>query len=185
MAWIDIIDESAATGALKDVYDDIAQRRGKLSNIMRVHSLHPGAMQAHMELYLRIMFDRSALPREERELLAVVVSAANECPYCIRHHAEALRAYWKDDARVAQAARDYTALDLPERTRALLDYAHRLTRAPGAITEADLERLRAAGLSDRDILDVNLVTSYFNFVNRIALGLGVAFTEDEAQGYKY
>jgi len=185
MPWIDEIDEDAATGELKDLYDTIAQRRGKLSNIMRVHSLHPGAMQAHMDLYLRIMFDRSELRREERELVAVVVSAANGCTYCVRHHAEALRAYWKDEERVRQAARDYRQLDLSERIRAMLAYASDLTRAPAAVDEAAVERLRAAGLSDRAILDINLVTSYFNFVNRIAEGLGVDVSEQEVGGYRY
>ena len=50
MAWIQIIDEDEATGELKAIYDEITQRRGKMSNIMRVHSLHPAAMQAHMML---------------------------------------------------------------------------------------------------------------------------------------
>ena len=185
MAWIQIIDEADATGDLKTVYDDITQRRGKMSNIMRVHSLHPAAMQAHMDLYLKIMFSRSALRRADRELTATVVSATNGCPYCVNHHAEALHFYWKDEARVAQAKQDYRALDLPEKTRAMLDYAVKLTETPASVTEADVAALRRAGLPDAAILDVNLITSYFNFVNRIAEGLGVAFDPDEMSGYKY
>ena len=51
------------------------------------------------------------------------------------------------------------------------------------MTESDLDELRAAGLSDRDILDVTLITAYFNFVNRIAQGLGVTFSDEEITGY--
>ncbi len=187
MAWIEITHEDDATGALKAVYDAITQQRGKMSNIMRVHSLHPAAMQAHMELYLKIMFSRrgGGLRRADRELIATVVSATNGCPYCVNHHAEALRFYWKDEARVAQAMQDYRLLDLPEQTRAMLDYAVKLTQAPASVSEADVAAMREAGFSDRDILDVNLITSYFNFVNRIAEGLGVAFDPDEMSGYKY
>ena len=186
MAWIQIINEGDATGALKAVYDDITQQRGKMSNIMRVHSLHPAAMQAHMALYLKIMFSRSAgLRRADRELIATVVSATNGCPYCVNHHAEALRFYWKDEARVTQAMEDYRVLDLPEKTRAMLDYAVKLTQAPASVAEADVAAMRQAGFSDRDILDINLITSYFNFVNRIAEGLGVAYDPDEMSGYKY
>jgi len=47
------------------------------------------------------------------------------------------------------------------------------------------ERLRQAGFSDEDILSINLIVSYFNFVNRIALGLGVEFSEAEVRGYNY
>ena len=185
MAWIEIIHEDDADGALKTIYDGITQQRGKMSNIMRVHSLHPAAMQAHMDLYLKIMFSRSALRRADRELIATVVSARNGCPYCVNHHAEALNFYWKDAARVEQAKQDYRALDLPEKTRAMLDYAARLTEAPSSVTEADVEAMRGAGLSDAAILDINLITSYFNFVNRIAEGLGVAYDPDEMSGYKY
>ena len=63
-------------------------------------------------------------------------------------------------------------------------HADKLTTAPEAMTESDLGELRAVGLSDRDILDVTLITAYFNFVNRIALGLGVEFNEDELKGYR-
>jgi uncharacterized peroxidase-related enzyme len=162
-----------------------ASARGKVYNIMRVQSLHPEAMAAHLDMYLAVMFSRSGLRRAERELVAVVVSAAIRCAYCVRHHAEALKARWKDDARVAQAAEDYTQVDLSERVRALGDYGDALTRDPAAVTKGPVVRLRAAGLSARDILDANLIASYFNFVNRIAKGLGVEFTEAEATGYRY
>jgi len=103
----------------------------------------------------------------------------------VRHHAEALHAYWKDRARVDQLIDDYHALDVPERMQAMLDYGIKLTQAPASVAEEDVQMLRDAGFSDRDVLDINLITSYFNFVNRIAEGLGVAFTEEEATGYDY
>jgi uncharacterized peroxidase-related enzyme len=57
--------------------------------------------------------------------------------------------------------------------RALCDYALKLTRTPAAIGQADIDRLRSAGLSDRAISDACEVISYFNYINRIADGLGV------------
>ena len=68
---------------------------------------------------------------------------------------------------------DYTRAELTPRERALLDYAAKLTRTPGAMRESDLEPLRSAAISDRDILDANLVAAYYAYVNRIADGLGV------------
>ena len=55
----------------------------------------------------------------------------------------------------------------------MLDYAVKLTRSPGAMVEADAHALRAHGFSDRDLLDINQVTAYFAYVNRLADGLGV------------
>jgi len=57
--------------------------------------------------------------------------------------------------------------------RAMIDYAVKLTRTPGGMERGDVETLRRVGFSDRAILDINGVTAYFNFVNRIADGLGV------------
>lgn len=63
---------------------------------------------------------------------------------------------------------------VPDRTRALVAYALKLTREPARMAETDLAPLRAAGLSDRGIHDTAAIIAYFNFVNRLAEGLGVA-----------
>ena len=144
MSWIRSIEETEAEEELAGVYERIRRERGKLSNIMRVQSLHPSAMEAHMDLYMAIMFGRSGLSREEREMIAVVVSAANGCEHCIRHHVAALDAYWRDDSRVNRFAADFRTSDLPERMRAVLEYADLLTRAfrngglEGGIRHSDL-----------------------------------------------
>ena len=70
---------------------------------------------------------------------------------------------------------DYRKASVTEAERALLDFAVKLTREPAARTKLDVELLQKAGWSDRAILDLTLVISYFAFVNRIAEGLGVEF----------
>ena len=55
----------------------------------------------------------------------------------------------------------------------MLTYAVKLTQAPGEMTAADVEALRAVGFSDRDVLDIVEVTAYYAYANRIAVGLGV------------
>ena len=68
---------------------------------------------------------------------------------------------------------DHRNAELSLRQRVIVEYAVKLTQTPGAMTQADLTPMRNAGLSDRDILDVNQVTAYFAYVNRVADGLGV------------
>ncbi len=70
-------------------------------------------------------------------------------------------------------ARDPDGAPLPEADRAMVDYALKLTRTPGAMDSEDVDRLRRAGFSDRAILDICQITAYFNYVNRLADGLGV------------
>lgn len=184
MSWIKVVAEDEAAGELKEAYDKIVRERGKLSNIMKVEGLNAEAMTRHLELYVTLMFGDSALTRAERELIAVVVSTANRCAYCVDHHAEPLRRYWKGDERVEAVIADWRAATLSARERALAAYADKLTGAPGEMTESDVAALRGQGFSDRDVLDVNMITAYFNFVNRVAAGLGVERSPEEVRGYR-
>ena len=72
---------------------------------------------------------------------------------------------------------DYREADMSPRERTILDYAVKLTLRPSEMQRSDVERLRGAGLSDGAILDVCKVTSYYNYVNRLADGLGVDLEE--------
>ncbi len=72
---------------------------------------------------------------------------------------------------------DYRGADLSPRERAILDYAVKLTLRPSVMQRSDVEGLRETGLSDAEILDVCQVTSYYNYVNRLADGLGVDLEE--------
>ncbi len=184
MSWIEEVDVADADGQLETIYAELVAKRGKVSNILKVHSLNPEAMQNHLDLYMTIMFGKSGLSRAEREAVAVVVSANNDCAYCVNHHAEALRRHIKDDETLEMLMSADGLETLEPRLSNIVRHAEKLTTAPSAMTESDLGELRAVGLSDKDILELSLVTAYFNFVNRIALGLGVEFTRDEITGYK-
>jgi uncharacterized peroxidase-related enzyme len=76
-----LIDEGEATGALKAEYEAAIGRAGKVFNIVKAMSLNPETLHASMDLYRAVMFGPSELSRAERELLAVVVSRANDCHY--------------------------------------------------------------------------------------------------------
>ena len=183
MSWIDEIDVGEADGKLKEIYADLVAKRGKISNILRVHSLNPEALVGHLDLYMTLMFGKSGLTRLEREAIAVVVSAANECEYCVNHHAEALGHYLDDDETLDLLSSADGLEVLEPRLSNIVRHADKLTSAASAMTESDLGELRAVGLSDKDILDLTLIVGYFNFVNRIALGLGVEFSPEEKSGY--
>jgi uncharacterized peroxidase-related enzyme len=79
----------------------------------------------------------------------------------------------KDDALVKALQTDYRQARLSPADRAMLDYAYKLTLTPWEMNPADVETLREHGFSDRAILDINQITAYYAYVNRIADGLGV------------
>ncbi|KAF0124824.1 MAG: peroxidase [Elusimicrobia bacterium] len=185
MAWIEVIEPERAEGKLKEIYDETLRSRGALAAVHKIHSLHPESLTAHMALYMTLLYGKSPLLRRERELIAVAVSRANGCPYCIGHHSDAFARYEKDPAKV-QAARDGRWEEFAANEAALCRYADKLTRAPSACSEADVAALRAAGYGDQAVLDAAQIAAYFNFVNRLVLCLGVHLEgEAERQGFKY
>ena len=81
MAHLRLTEVEEATGPLKQEYDAAIGRAGKVFNIVKAMSLRPGVLRRSMALYLGIMKGPSGLSRQERELLATVVSRQNECHY--------------------------------------------------------------------------------------------------------
>lgn len=81
MAWIQTIDEDDASGPLERLYARMVEPWGGVDNIMKIHSLNPPSLAAHFEIYKTLMRGRSPLSRVQREMIAVVVSAANRCHY--------------------------------------------------------------------------------------------------------
>lgn len=186
MAYINVIDHHEAEGELKDIYDDLVKSRGKLAEVHKIQSLNPKSIVNHMDLYMTIMFGKSQLKRYQRELMAVVVSAANQCPYCISHHAEALNHFWKDEIKLQKLIENFEEVNLNDADLALARFASALTLDPNSIAESkQIKALKDSGFSDSAILDANLVCSYFNFVNRMVLGLGVQLEQDGGKGYEY
>jgi alkylhydroperoxidase family enzyme len=77
-SYIKMIEEEEAEGLLKELYEKFDN---KMANILKVHSLNPKSLQAHLDYYKVIMFGKSPLSRKTRESIATVVSATNECHY--------------------------------------------------------------------------------------------------------
>ncbi len=96
----------------------------------------------------------------------------------MQHHGAGLRKLTENDGLVEQLKQDWRKADLEQADRAMLDYAEKLTLRPWEMVEGDVLTLREAGFSDAAILDINQVTSYYAYVNRLADGLGV-----ELEGY--
>jgi uncharacterized peroxidase-related enzyme len=173
-----------ATGPLKKEYESIEEGRGAVGDVFSIAGLHPGAPGASYALYKELQFGDGPLSRREREIVATVVSRVNGCEYCLAHHADALGRHANEPGLQMLVATDYTRANLSPRERAMADHAVKLTKTPHAITGDDVALLRKHGLTDREVLDVTLLTSYFNLVNRVASGLGL--TPQDVRGkYRY
>ncbi len=183
MTWIRTIAPAAAEGRLEKSYAGIGRAGGKVDNIIQAHSLRPHTLDGHLALYRSVLHhSANTTPTWLLEAVGVYVSALNGCRYCVAHHRQGLRRHLADDAR-ADAIERALLDDRPNEALAgaelaVLRYARALTLAPASIDAAVVDGLRAAGLDDGAILEINQVTSYFAYANRTVLGLGVT-TEGE------
>jgi uncharacterized peroxidase-related enzyme len=83
----------------------------------------------------------------------------------------------KDEELVEALQTDYRQAKLSSADRAMLDYAYKLTLTPWKMVDADVQILRDHGFTDRAIHDINQITAYYAYVNRVADGLGVSLEE--------
>ena len=186
-AWIKMIADDEADENLKPFFDRVRTPHGTIDNVMRAHSLRPHTMDGHVVLYRSVLHNPdNTLPFWFLEVVASYVSILNNCDYSLRHHFTNARRLIGDDAR-ADAVRAALDAHRPEdafdgKELALLVYAGKLTTEVGAMTEADIEAVRAASADDGEILEVNQVCAYFNYSNRLLNGLGVT-TEGDIIGY--
>jgi uncharacterized peroxidase-related enzyme len=186
MAWIETISVAAARGNLRELYERVLRPDGDVDNILKLHSLRPHTLEAHMAIYKRVLHHSgNTLPRWLLEAIGVYVSLLNGCGYCVEHHAAGLARLLGDPNRAAAMRKALAESRLADafgpRERAALDYACALTLRPAEASAAQIEALRAAGFSDGEILEINQVTAYFAYANRTVLGLGGS-TEGDVLG---
>jgi uncharacterized peroxidase-related enzyme len=186
MSWIDIVSKEQATGTLRELYERVAGPGSKVDNVLQIHSLRPHTLEGHMALYKSVLHHSgNKLPRWLLETIGVYVSLLNGCTYCVDHHFAGLSRLLKDDDRSQRIrhALETSVFKGPfdRREQTILEYARQLTQSPGEVRESAIEKMRAAGLDDGEILEVNQVVSYFAYVNRTVLGLGVT-TEGDTLG---
>ena len=183
MSWIRRIEYDESDEPLRTLYNRVKGPAGNIDNVMKAHSLRPHTMEGHSALYKSVLHHTgNALQGWFLETVGVYTSLINRCAYSVAHHYVGLCRLLEDQNRAASI---FAALEAgtPEmvfkgKERALLDYAAKLTRSPGEMTEADVEAARAAGASDEDIFETNQVSAYFAYSNRMLNGLGITTDGD-------
>ena len=183
--WITHVPYNLADGRLKQLYDRVKGPGNNVDNIMLAHSLRPHAMEGHMTLYKSVLHHAAnQLPKWFLESLGIYTSRLNGCAYCVDHHTAGLGRLLHDDARTdaISTALEHGSFDsvFDAAQIAALHYTRTLTLAAhdqSLLLESVL-RMRAAGLDDGCVLEINQVVAYFNYANRTVLGLGVTTTGD-------
>ena len=184
MSWIDTVAYEKADAKLKALYDRVKGPNNNVDNIMMMHSLRPHTMEGHMAIYKYVLHHRdNTIDKWFLETLGVWVSTLNKCEYCVEHHFAGLKRLLNDDKKATQirSAIDTNKIEeapLENCQKTAMEYARKLTHNPGSIREESIEKLRADGYTDGEILEINQVCAYFSYANRTVLGLGCSTKGD-------
>ena len=166
-------DEDGLDDDIKAYFAKCREKLGLVPNVIRAYAANQAKLRNFISFYNTLMLDEDdcRLTKLEREMIAVVVSAANRCYYCLVAHGQAVRQLSGDPQLGEMMVMNYRVAELSRRQRAMLDFAWKLTETPEAVSDADRQSLRDAGFGDKDIFDICDVAAFFNYTNRMAHGL--------------
>jgi len=178
MSWIKTIPYKDAEGKLKSIYNKVKGPNDNIDNVLLIHSLRPHSLTGHMALYKNVLHNsNNTLPKWYLEAIGVYVSYLNKCDYCVAHHFEGFKRLLNDDLKASEFMDAIKTNSLKnyfdEKLYLGMEYAKMLTISLDSISKSTIDNLKNLGFSEGEILEINQVTSYFNYANRTVVGLGV------------
>ena len=154
---------------LAERFAAVEERSGFLPNIFSALAWRPDEARGFFTMHDALMDKETpGLSKADRELIVVATSAANDCLYCVVAHGAVARIRTRDPYLADQVAVDWRKAPLTPRMRAVLTVATRLAADPAGVTEQDLAALADHGLTQDDVWDVGMITSFFALSNRLA-----------------
>ena len=172
MPFVNEIEEAQADPRLREIYGKIEKNLGFLPHYFKTLGAKPAVIEAQLQMSEAVMAD-GALPMIVKEQIGLVVSGINSSTYCVMFHMELLRRFGVDKALARKLTADYENAAVESNVKALLRFADKLTRHSDDIEESDTDTLKKAGWDDAAVRETVLTVAYFNYINRVSLGLGL------------
>ncbi len=170
-AWLPVVDLAQATPEQIAVLES-SHPKAQTSDYYRVLVHQPRILEERSIVFNAIMYAPGGLSRAERELASAVVSRVNGCVYCASVHAQRFEQLAKRNDVIHQVFTEPQGAGSNARERAIVQLAIDLTRDPARFGAAQLEAVRAAGLSTLEVLDLVHAVAIFAWANRLMLNLG-------------
>lgn len=169
-----------AEGQLRDAYDWQAASLGRPAEFTQLGSPYPAIVEERLRLYKVVEACPSALTPVERQLACFVTSLLNGTDHCASGLRLKLASLGVADDVLDGVAADPAGFELADlgladqpRLQAIARHAAKLTSSPAAMAEADVDALRAHGLGDLELVDLNNLVAYYGYINRVVMGLGL------------
>ena len=172
-SWLRLDNTSEPAPAIAEMWAESEARLGYIREFLKL-PIEPRRLALFQGYVNQLMRgDDCLLTGQERELVALVVSLENRCEACIITHAGALVAHGMAKRTVDVLLCNWRRAELTPRERALAEFGSDLTVKPQMAQEANLEGLRAAGVTEEEILETVQIVAIFNATNRLNAGIGV------------
>ena len=163
---------------LQKLFAKSRERLGFVPNVFRVYGFRPDRLSAWFTHFRLLHEPSERLSAADREMIAVVVSSANGCLYCLVAHGAALRTELDDPVLGERISYDWRRAGLDARRHAICVYAEKLTLRPRDVTRDDLQSLLDAGLTMKDAWDVAEIAAMYNLTNRMAMATNMLPNEE-------
>lgn len=173
ISWFPVPAEKDLPENLQSLFRKAREKLGFVPNVFRVFSFRPERLSAWFAHYKQLHEPTANLNAAEREMIAVAVSMANGCLYCLVAHGAALREALGNPIKADRITLDYKRAGLDAKMEAVLDFAVKLTKTPTDCLQTDIERLHSLGLTRDEVWDVIEIAAMYNFTNRMASATGM------------
>jgi uncharacterized peroxidase-related enzyme len=177
-SWFPVPDERELPSDLRGLFAKARERLGFVPNVFRVYAFRPERLSAWFAHYRQLHVATDGLSAADREMVAVVVSQANGCLYCLVAHGAALREELGDPVLGERVSYDWRRAGLDPRRHAICAYAEKVTLRPRELTRADLQTLLDAGLTLEEAWDVAELSAMYNLTNRMAMATNMLPNEE-------
>jgi uncharacterized peroxidase-related enzyme len=177
-SWFPVPTDDELPENLRKLFTKAREQLGFVPNVFRVWAYRPERVSAWFAHYRQLHEPTTHLDAADREMIAVVVSSANGCLYCLIAHGAALREALGDPILGERISYDWRRAGLDPRRHAICAYADKLTRRPREVTRDDLQTLLDAGLTLEEAWDVAEIASMYNLTNRMAMATNMLPNED-------
>lgn len=172
MARIKPLEKEQIANELKPVYEDIEKAFGRVPNIFRTYANFPPLLKANWEKFKAVMMGGS-MRRELKEAIALVVSDANSCQYCIAAHGLALQQLGFSRERIDALVKDLEQAGFAPKELKILEVARKSTRNANSVTDQDIAELRKLGWSEAEIVEAQGVMELYTGFNKFLDSLAV------------
>jgi uncharacterized peroxidase-related enzyme len=159
ISWYPVAERHELPEDVAKLFGKAESALGFIPNVFQAFTFRVDHFRAWFSHFKQLHVPSENLSAADREMIAVVVSMANGCLYCLVAHGAALREAMGDPVQA-------------DRITAICEYAEKITLEPTKTTPADIEHLISLGLTREEVWDVAEISAMYNFTNRLAMATG-------------